>query len=263
MRVGRNSPNLPADVRTIQRLLNRFVTVPRPLLKVDGKVGVYTISAIQTFQTVHVHMDHPDGVVQPHGPTMWKLMLGSSFNPVSNALPGHELPPQPKSIAWGARVSSDFKAKVIKICADLEISPDCLMAAMAFESAETFSPSVKNAAGSGAVGLIQFMPSTADALGTSTTGLAKMTAVDQLDYVRKYFLPHAGKLHSIEDIYMAILYPAAIGQSPDHALFASGTKAYQQNKGLDTNRDGTVTVEEAASKVRAKLEKGLKAGNLG
>lgn len=41
------------------------------------------------------------------------------------------------------------------------------MAAMAFESGETFSPSIKNAAGSGAVGLIQFMPSTAKALGTS------------------------------------------------------------------------------------------------
>lgn len=47
-----------------------------------------------------------------------------------------------------------------------------------------------NAPGSGAIGLIQFMPSTAKGLGTSTSALKQMTAVDQLAYVEKYFAPY-------------------------------------------------------------------------
>jgi hypothetical protein len=136
------------------------------------------------------------------------------------------------------------------------------MAAMAFESAETFSPSIKNAAGSGAVGLIQFMPSTAKALGTTIEALEKMTAVDQLNYVRKYFAPRHGRLHSIEDVYMAILYPAAIGKPSDNTLFESGTKVYKQNKGLDANNDGKITIQEAAAAVRKKYERGLGVGFL-
>jgi hypothetical protein len=58
------------------------------------------------------------------------------------------------------------------------------MAAMAFETGETFSPSIKNKA-SGATGLIQFMRSTAKGSGTTTAALAEMTAVDQLDFVEK------------------------------------------------------------------------------
>ena len=71
-------------------------------------------------------------------------------------------------IAWGAKVNASFKQKALSISDALSMPVDFLMSAMAFESGESFSPSVKNAAGSGAVGLIQFMPSTAAALGTTT-----------------------------------------------------------------------------------------------
>jgi membrane-bound lytic murein transglycosylase B len=66
-----------------------------------------------------------------------------------------------EKITWGVKVSDAFKRKVIVISQGLGVSPDFLMACMAFETGETFSPAIKNAAGSGAVGLIQFMPSTA------------------------------------------------------------------------------------------------------
>ncbi|HJZ93455.1 MAG TPA: peptidoglycan-binding protein [Gemmataceae bacterium] len=166
-------------------------------------------------------------------------------------------------LAWGAKVSADFKAKVIQIGADLGVQPDYLMACMAFETGETFSPSIKNAAGSGATGLIQFMPSTAQALGTSTSALAAMTAVAQLDYVKKYFEPYRGRLHSLEDVYMAILYPAAIGKGANSTLFQSGTTAYAQNKGFDANQDGVITPAEVSVKVRAKYTKGLSPGYVG
>ena len=137
------------------------------------------------------------------------------------------------------------------------------MACMAFESGETFSPSIKNAAGSGATGLIQFMPSTARGLGTSTEALASMSAVQQLDYVKKYFMPHKGRLKTHEDVYMSILYPAAVGRGAQSALFASGTKNYSQNKGFDANRDGKITPAEVSAKVREKYTKGLSAGFVG
>ena len=46
-------------------------------------------------------------------------------------------------------------------------NPDFLLACMAFESGMSFCSSIRNAA-SGATGLIQFMPSTARGLGTTT-----------------------------------------------------------------------------------------------
>jgi hypothetical protein len=155
-----------------------------------------------------------------------------------------------------------FKAKVIKISDNLGIDPNYLMAAMAFESGETFSASVKNAA-SGATGLIQFMPSIANYLATSTSALAAMTPEDQLDYVEKYFAPYKNKLNSLEDVYMAILWPAAIGKPNSLVLFSKPSAAYNQNIGLDADNDGSVTKAEAAARVRDKLVKGQGANYMG
>lgn len=162
-------------------------------------------------------------------------------------------------LAWGARVSPAFRLRVRAICSELQINPDWLMACMAFESGESFSPNVRNGAGSGAVGLIQFMPATAQALGTTIETLAEMSAEQQLEYVRDYFLPHKGKLRTLSDVYMAILWPKAIGQPEEYVLWNAATRptTYRQNAGLDTNLDGTITKEEAASKVVKKLTKGL------
>ena len=137
------------------------------------------------------------------------------------------------------------------------------MSCMAFESGETFSPSILNAAGSGAVGLIQFMPSTAKSLHTSTTALAAMSAESQLDYVERYFRPYKGRIRTIEDIYMTILFPRAIGRNAEYVLFTEGTKAYKHNKGLDADEDKHVSKYEAAAAVRAKYSKGLRPGYIG
>jgi hypothetical protein len=170
--------------------------------------------------------------------------------------------PQPTKLAWGARVSAEFRRRVREICAALGCDPNHLMAAMAFESGETFSPSVRNRL-SGATGLIQFMPTTAQRLGTTTDALAAMTAEQQLDYVSRYFSPYRGRLGTLEDVYMVILWPKAVGASNDAALFAKPSTAYEQNKALDVNGDGVVTKFEAAQFVRAKLTKGLGPGYVG
>lgn len=168
-------------------------------------------------------------------------------------------------LAWGKKVSQPFRDRIVQIANNLQVDPSYLMACMAFESGGTFSPSIYNAAGSGAVGLIQFMPSTAQALGTTTAKLAVMSAVKQLDYVEKYFLPSAGKLKVLADTYMAILWPAAVTKPSSYVLFDKNDpkhpKRYVQNAGLDYNKDGLITKAEAAGRVQQKYEQGLLPAN--
>ncbi|MCV5342620.1 hypothetical protein OFC87_37405, partial [Escherichia coli] len=45
------------------------------------------------------------------------------------------------AVAWGGKVSPEFKSKVIRISKKLKINPNHLMACLAFETAKTFSPS--------------------------------------------------------------------------------------------------------------------------
>lgn len=171
-------------------------------------------------------------------------------------------PPSPlRPLAWGAKVSPVFRDRVRWIGETLNVNPDYLMACMAWETGEKFTANVKNMAGSGATGLIQFMPSTAVSLGTTTAKLAKMTAEDQLNYVYKYFRPYKGRLNNLGDVYMAILWPKGVGKPDSYVVFDGGV-AYRQNAGLDINKDGKVTRGECIKKVQDKLAKGLQANNM-
>lgn len=177
-------------------------------------------------------------------------------------MPSTALPDESFQLAWGARVSDDFRRHVVGICHDFGWSRDhasWLMACMAFESGETFSASIRNGAGSGAVGLIQFMPATAADIGTTTRNLELLSAESQLVYVRRYFKPYRRRIASLPDMYMAILLPRYIGALDTAVLFASGT-AYRQNAGLDVDSDGKITKREASARVAAKLQRGLQPG---
>ncbi len=162
------------------------------------------------------------------------------------------------SMAWGAKVSSTFRDRVRWIGQTLSISPDDLMNCMAWESAESFKANIKNAAGSGAVGLIQFMPATARLLGTTTSELSKMAPEDQLNYVYKYFRPYAGKLKNLGDVYMAILWPKGIGKPDSYVLWSKGSAptTFKQNAGLDINHDSRITRGECLAKIKEKALKG-------
>ncbi|PPC95727.1 MAG: hypothetical protein CTY32_08600 [Methylotenera sp.] len=161
-------------------------------------------------------------------------------------------------LIWGTRVNQEFRAKVREICKRLRINPNWLMAVMAFETGETFSPSARNPRGS-ATGLIQFVESTARGLGTTTSALASMTAVQQLDFVDKYFKSYAPRIKNLGDCYMAVLWPMAIGK-PDTFVMWTSTGQYQAeynaNAGLDINRDGSITRGEALSRVNRATVKG-------
>jgi hypothetical protein len=164
-------------------------------------------------------------------------------------------------LAWGAHVSAAFRNRVYEISTALGIDPTNLMSCMAFESGETFSPSIRNAAGSGAVGLIQFMPQTAAALDTSTEELASLTAEQQLEFVADYFRPWTGRMHNLGDVYGVILWPGMVGKGEDYVLFDKADPnhpaRYIQNRGLDFNHDGKIIRREACSAVQSKRIKGL------
>ena len=149
-----------------------------------------------------------------------------------------------------------FKESVSATAKRLGISEDDLYAVMAFETGGTFNPAEKNRAGSGATGLIQFMPSTAEGLGTTTDELAKMSRTEQMKYVEKFLSNKGISGKGLSDVYMAVLFPAAVGKPDDFVLFGKGAMsgytgtAYEQNKGLDANNDGSITKAEASAKVQ-------------
>lgn len=192
-------------------------------------------------------------------------LLQQAVQLLQRELEAGKAPTQPAKIAWGSKVSSVFKERVLWIADSLGCSADHLMACMAWESAETFSSNIRNAAGSGAVGLIQFMPTTAKSLGTTSDALAKMTPEDQLKYVYYYFKPWTGKLKNLGDVYMAILWPAAVGNDDRFVLFDKQKKptTFRQNAGLDLDKNGQVTRAECLVKINEKLEKGLQQGYVG
>ena len=150
----------------------------------------------------------------------------------------------------------EFQQGVEQLAQKYNVSVQDLYAVMSFETGGTFDPAQKNLQGSGATGLIQFMPSTAKGLGTSTEELSKMTRTEQLKYVDKYFSNKGIEGGNLDDLYMAILFPVAVGKPDNFVLFGEGAiegyrgTAYEQNSGLDLNRDGSITKAEAAAKVR-------------
>jgi hypothetical protein len=159
-----------------------------------------------------------------------------------------ETPPDPAVLPFESNVSENrpaFTAKVRTISAELGVSPDWLMVLMHHESG--LNHRIKNSIG--CVGLIQFCPSTIPGLGTTADALTSMSNVEQLDYVRKYYLPHKNKMHSYVDLYLATFYPIAFGR-PDSFVFGSQkdaaevAKVTKANKSIDLNKDGGITLAE-------------------
>jgi len=127
---------------------------------------------------------------------------------------------------------------LLSLADEIGVDADWLASVISFESG--WNPAARNKY-SRATGLIQFMPATAQRLGTTVDDLINMSDVEQMPYVRQYYLPFSGKLHNLEDTYLAVFYPAAIGKSNDWVVGAPGTKVYEQNAGFDKAGKGYVT----------------------
>lgn len=140
--------------------------------------------------------------------------------------------------------SRDFLQKVIAVSEMLGIDSSWLLDVMKFESG--LDPQAVNP-NTGATGLIQFMPATARALGTTVDALYSMDAVRQMEYVYKYLQPYSGNMQSLTDTYFAVFFPAAIGKPRSWVLHSGSQSAAliaRNNPVFDTNHDNKITVGE-------------------
>ncbi len=162
-----------------------------------------------------------------------------------------------QGVRGNRHVTQEFLNGVEQMAQRLGTRPEYILSVMSFETGGTFDPAQRN--GIGATGLIQFLPGTADALGTSTAELARMSSVEQLRYVENYFnQPHfRGRLGTLEGLYTAVLSGSARAGSDD-VLFRRGTDAYRLNP-LDWNNDGQITAGEAVTPVAARMFGGVRA----
>lgn len=146
--------------------------------------------------------------------------------------------------------SAGFRSALAEMSLSLGLDPSYVAACMAVETARTFSPSIQNPF-TRATGLIQFMPSTARAMGTTVEQLAAMSATTQLEYVKRYFRPYLGRIRpSVPgDYYLAVFMPAYVGRDPSTVLFSAGETGYTQNAGLDRDRNGAITVGDVVATI--------------
>ena len=107
----------------------------------------------------------------------------------------------------------------------------------------------------GATGLIQFMPKTAERLGTSTEALKNMSAEEQLPYVEKFLMrckkaagfSETDKL-SGGDLYALVFLPAR-AKREILCEKGEGNRYYESNAATDLNKDGKITKFELQQRI--------------
>lgn len=158
--------------------------------------------------------------------------------------------PEAKVNLKGNGYGPEFLNKVKQIAQRLHCNYKDLLGLMNAESG--INAKAKNK-GSSATGLIQFMESTAKAMGTTTAALAAMSPIQQLDYVEKCIqmnkkaagYPDNATL-SAGDLYALVFLPARAKQS---VVASAGDSYYAANKGLDANKDGKITKDELGQRI--------------
>ncbi len=163
----------------------------------------------------------------------------------------------------------EFVRKTVEIANKLQTKPEYLLFVMWKES--KYNPAAVNKdnpkkgyKGTGATGLIQFMPGTAEGLGTTTDQLYRMTGVEQLEYVYKFYKNATGKLNSLEDLYLYAFFPIALGKPDDWIVQAKNQSSgliASQNPAIDINKSGEITVGEFKKYVRQGLPSNILADN--
>lgn len=120
---------------------------------------------------------------------------------------------------FNEKFTDEQEDKIVEVAQNIGVPPDWLVALMGFETMYTFSPSLWNQNGQHFVGLIQFGRTAAKGLGTTTAKLAKMSFIQQMDYVERYFTEENKHLlplvNDIEDLYAIVIYPLSLRKSLD------------------------------------------------
>lgn len=168
---------------------------------------------------------------------------------------GVTLPSSSSSSGLRADGSLDpaFRARADEVAQANGIPLAMLLAVMNFETAGTMRADIRNPM-SAYVGLIQFGKQAASIVGTTQEALARMTAVEQLHYVDLYFQRFGSfAARDPRDAYLAVFAPAGMGKPDAAPLYVAPTAAYEQNKALDKNGDGTIDVGEVRRAIEGSL----------
>ena len=173
---------------------------------------------------------------------------------------------------WSDKLTCRERKKVLEVCSELwgeenkSVKASELMSIIHLESAGTFSPSADNRRGYS--GLIQFSDASAKSLGTTRSELKKMSFVEQMDYVKRYFERKKDLLNTMMDLYLLVMKPSAVGQgkNKDYAIFdesvsipdgdGSNTSAAERMKNI--NKEPWVTKYGYSSNPSFMLETGEK-----
>ncbi len=137
----------------------------------------------------------------------------------------------------------DNQLKLKEISDELSINPLWILRVIYKESRG--NPKAVNSF-TNATGLIQWLPNTARHLGTSVLSIYNMSVIEQLDLFKK-FIYNTGKLHAIntyEDLYMSVFLPSAVGKHNTYVLGRKNSKIVKYNIGVDSNKDGIITVKD-------------------
>ena len=145
-----------------------------------------------------------------------------------------------------------FLRKVKQIAHNLGTNYKWLLAVMWSES--RLRPDVVNSIG--CVGLIQFCPQTYKKWGLTAEQLRRMSAIEQLDYVYKYYKEWKEKgikFKSPEALYLTTFYPVALlkGWHKNKNYIIGSERSYQwakkigqQNKAFDIDKDGYISIKD-------------------
>lgn len=134
------------------------------------------------------------------------------------------------------------------------LDPGLVAAVMSFETGGTFDPTTRNPH-SAAVGLIQWTKKGAKSQGYDREQIARLSDFRQLDLALAWFAREhrGGRLVRPVDYYLAVFWPEAIGLPASATIIEFPSKAYEQNKGLDVNDDGKISVGEIRERFSAVL----------
>lgn len=152
-----------------------------------------------------------------------------------------------------AKLGDGFSNKVEDVSKNINCDPTDLLTVLFCES--SLDPEAENK--SGAVGIMQFMPSTLKELGYTTEDIKNMTATQQLDVVQKYFEKnnyyHKGEKLTAAQLYAMVLAP---GKANREILYIKGKdgQAYLQNKGLDIDENGQIAMQDLDTHIANKCQ---------
>ena len=150
-------------------------------------------------------------------------------------------------------LSDGFYNKVVEISQRIGCDPNDLMGLMYSESGldSTTTNSI------GATGLIQFLPNTAESLGTNSAQLKAMTPEQQLDYVERHLIS-CKRQAGIRDeqrigrgtLYALVFLPA---RANNNVLTQRGENYYDQNTALDVDNNGIITKSDLNARICSKI----------